>query len=178
MQCDPDYDVECWCYRELNFPLLLSQIESGDLFQTMPLAGNNYNYRQARLAFNVQGSNVLWCDEGAPSSCYSNGTLQYSLEHNGSRMPIRNWTGDTVMFDMPTGRIQRGRALAAEVVPTNPLSSSQRNMFQDYWREELRGRPLQGLYNLKIWEDPALRWENVEDVQLILDYRYWTRFGN
>ncbi len=52
------------------------------------------------------------------------------------------------------------------------------HLFEDFWREELRGRPLQGLYTLRIWEDGAVKWSNVEDVQLIVDYRYWTRFGN
>lgn len=42
-------------------------------------------------------------------------------------------------------------------------------------RPELRGRPLAGTYVLRIWDDPALRFDRVEDVQIVLDYRYWTR---
>jgi hypothetical protein len=176
--CDPDRDSECWCYRQLTFPLLLSQIESGDLFQTRPLATHNYNYRHGRIALNLQGSNIISCDPGSSSSCYSDGTLQFTMEHRGTDMPVRAWDGSTHLFDLPTGRIQRGRALAAEIVPTNPMSGSQRALFEDFWKEELRGRPLQGIYTIRIWEDDALQWSNVEDIQLLLDYRYWTRFGD
>lgn len=176
--CDPNFDYECWCSRIIAFPLVLEQIENGEVFQSRMLATHNYNYRQGRLAVNIVGSNVIQCAPGAPDSCYGDGSIQYSLEHSGSDTPVRNWTGDTVLFDMPTGRIQRGRALASEVVITNPMSTSQRGMVEDFWREELRGRPLQGTYVLRIWEDGVLQWQNVEDVQLVFDYRYWTRFGD
>lgn len=43
---------------------------------------------------------------------------------------------------------------------------------------ELKGRPLQGLYSLRIWDDPGLRWEQVDDIQLYWRYHYWTRFRN
>lgn len=175
--CDPDYDAGCSCFRELAFPILLDQIESGQLFQSEPIASRNYNYRHIQVALNLQGTDVLACGPDAPASCYSNGFVPYTLEHSGADMPVRTWSGQTVLFDMPTGRIQHGKALAAEVVPTNPLSSAQRNLFQDYWKPELRGRPLQGLYRLRIMEVPGLQWWNLEDVQLVLDYRYWTRFG-
>lgn len=176
--CDPVTDAACQCARELSFTIDLAPIESGELFDVVPLATHNYNYRHGRLALSVQGSNVHRCGPDDPESCFSNGTVQYTLEHRGTDMPVRNWSGDTVLFSMPTGRVQRGRALAAEVVPTNPMTSSQRSAFEDYWREELRGRPLQGSYTLRIWDDEDLQWWNVEDVQLILEYRYWTRFGN
>jgi hypothetical protein len=63
-------------------------------------------------------------------------------------------------------------------VATNALTSSQRTLLEDYWKDELRGRPLPGLYTLRIWEVPGLQWRNLEDIQLILEYRYWTRFGS
>jgi len=46
-----------------------------------------------------------------------------------------------------------------------------------YYKAELRGRPLTGQYWLRIWEGEPLIWENVEDVQLVFRYRYWTRLG-
>jgi hypothetical protein len=175
--CDPGVVDVCNCYREVSFDISLEQIEQGFLFQSEPLATQNFNYRHARVALNVQGSNVLFCGPDAPPSCSSSGFIPYTIEHTGTDLPVRNWEGDTVEFTLPHGRIQHGKALAAEVVVTNPLSGSQRTLLEDYWKPELRGRPLQGRYTLRIWETPSLNWWNVEDMQLILDYRYWTRFG-
>lgn len=177
VSCFPG-DDGCQCARLASFVVSLPEIESGALLQIEPIATHNYNYRHDRVSLNIQGSNIIECDDDDPASCYSNGFVPYTLEHRGTNVPVRNWTGDTVLFDMPTGRIQRGKALAAEVVPTNPLSSNQRNMFQDFWKSELRGRPLQGIYTLRIWEEPGVQWGNVEDIQLLLEYRYWTRFGH
>ena len=40
-------------------------------------------------------------------------------------------------------------------------------------KPELRGRPLDGTYKLKIWDQPGLNWNHVEDIQLVLNYRDW-----
>ncbi|MBK8591843.1 MAG: hypothetical protein IPN77_22530 [Sandaracinaceae bacterium] len=45
-----------------------------------------------------------------------------------------------------------------------PLSSTQ-----------FRGRPLTGSYTLRIWEDEGVRFDHLEDVQVVLGYGYWTR---
>ena len=37
------------------------------------------------------------------------------------------------------------------------------------------GRPLDGSYRLRIWDSPALKWNRLEDIQVILKYRYWSR---
>jgi hypothetical protein len=29
---------------------------------------------------------------------------------------------------------------------------------------------------IRVWEEPGLEFEGIEDVQLVLNYRYWTRF--
>lgn len=88
---------------------------------------------------------------------------------------VRNHMGR--LYDAPlfTGRIERARALAAERYVTNPISSADRSLIEPYVRTELRGRPLSGTYLLRIWDDPTLAWENVEDIQIVLNYRYWTR---
>jgi hypothetical protein len=40
-------------------------------------------------------------------------------------------------------------------------------------KPELRGRPLDGSYRLIIWDDPSLQWNHLEDVQFVINYRYW-----
>ena len=37
------------------------------------------------------------------------------------------------------------------------------------------GRPLEGNYTLRIYDTEGLDWDKLEDVQLVLNYRYWTR---
>jgi hypothetical protein len=41
-------------------------------------------------------------------------------------------------------------------------------------KPEFRGRPLDGGYRLRIWDSPGLMWNRLEDVQIILNYRYWS----
>jgi hypothetical protein len=43
-------------------------------------------------------------------------------------------------------------------------------------RGELRGRPLDGNYILKVWEEPGVDLGGIDDIQVVLKYRYWTRF--
>jgi hypothetical protein len=56
------------------------------------------------------------------------------------------------------------------------VSSADQTLLADYFRREFRGRPLEGNYVLRIWDAPGFDWNKVEDVQLVLRYRYWTRF--
>jgi hypothetical protein len=88
---------------------------------------------------------------------------------------VRNHADQTEAFGMPEGRIEHAKALAAEVVLTNPPTTSQQALMQDYIKDELRGRPLNGDYVLRIWQTPELDWSAVEDIQILLRYRYWTR---
>ena len=37
------------------------------------------------------------------------------------------------------------------------------------------GRPLSGVYRLRIHDTPTLDWQKLEDIQLVLNYRYWSR---
>ncbi len=38
------------------------------------------------------------------------------------------------------------------------------------------GRVLSGRYRLRIWDDDVMAFDHMEDVQVLLDYHYWTRF--
>ena len=60
---------------------------------------------------------------------------------------------------------------------TNPIASTDRDLLQDYMRTEFAGRPLDGNFAVRIWEEPGVNAEAIEDVQLIVNYRYWTAFN-
>ena len=45
-----------------------------------------------------------------------------------------------------------------------------------YMRTELQGRPLDGNFVLRIWDDPNTAFDGVQDIQIVLKYSYWTRF--
>ena len=163
------------CYYETDFVLNLADIESGKYLTSDAIAVGNYNYRHGSIAANIVGSQILSCPEGGSYQCQANGYLPYTLYHDGE-VSIRNHGGWTEDFSMNQARIEHGKALAAEVVVTNPLSSQHQSLLSGFDKKEFRGRPLQGQYTLRIWETPGLQWQNLEDIQLIWRYTYWTAF--
>ena len=166
------------CFWEYPFTLLLDRIETSDLIPSNNIAIGNFNYRHESLAVNVVGTNVIECtDPEAPSSCYTNAFLPFTLEQGGW-VQIRNHNRETVEFQMPAARVEHGKGLTAEVVLTNPLTSTHNSLLSEYWKDGLRGRPLQGEYMLRIWDSPNLVWSRVEDIQLVWKYRYWTSMGS
>ena len=177
MACYPDIDRDCNCYREVTFALQADQIDSGELFYGVPVANKTYNFRHERLAVNFVGEDVFHCPDGRTGDCQYNRTVPYRLEHSGHNVPVRNWDGDIIEFDLPTGRIEPGPGVASGLVIATPMESEHDSALTGYWKSELRGRPLAGLYTLRVWETPGLQWSQVADVQLVFDYRYWTRQG-
>lgn len=182
--CDDGYGVECSesgqrteCYREITFNVSQELIETGRQLSAAGFAKGNFNYRMADLGVNFVGTGLRDCS-GAQSTetCYGSGFLQYSLVHEGPFW-VRNHFGGDYEARLFPGRIEHARGLAAERYVTNPLSSADRELIQGYWRGELRGRPLDGNFTLRVWEDPRVDIGAIEDVQLVLDYRYWTRFN-
>lgn len=165
------------CFYEYPFMLLLDRIETSDLIPSNNIAIGNFNYRHEAMAVNVVGTNVIECTSPeAPSSCYTNAFMPYTLELGGW-VQIRNHDRETVEFNMPTARVEHGKGLAAEVVITNPLTGTHSQLLSEFWKDGLRGRPLQGEYMLRIWDSPNLVWSRVEDIQLVWKYRYWTSLG-
>jgi hypothetical protein len=164
------------CYWETEFTLSQHRIEQGELMPTGGFAVGNFNYRHARIGVNLVGTNVRDCaGVASPSSCYASGFIPYTLDHTGP-FTVRNHFGDEVEARLYDGRIEHAKALTAERYLTNPLSSADRALLDDYWRSELRGRTLPGHYRLRIYDAPGLEFENLEDVQLLFGYQYWTRF--
>jgi len=164
------------CFWETHFHVDQDRIDRGEQFPNGGLASGNFNYRHGTLAVNLVGVGVRDCaGTDNPSACYASGSVPFSLRHDGPFW-VRNHAGEQYAAPHYTGTIQHGRALAAERYLTNPLASADRGLLADYWRTEFRGRTLAGSYTLRIYDSPGLQWQNLEDVQLVLDYGYWTRF--
>ena len=169
------------CFWELN---KLIRLDTEALNQGVgPLVGKvgiaNYNHRLLSTAVNVVGTGVLDCAKDPRSSCYGSGYLEYDLDHSAFRIPIDDYEGAVRCFDFGNGTIRGAKALASERYITTPLSGADAQLIQQaaFTKQELSGRPLSGQYRFRIKDTPALQWSNVEDVQLMLSYRYWARVG-
>jgi hypothetical protein len=164
------------CYRETSFHISQRGLAKGVPFEQAGFAEGNFNYRMARVGLNFVGTGIQNCAESeTPSACYGNGFVQYSLYHEGPYY-VRNHFGDDFRAYLFTGRIERARGLALERYLTNPLASSDGSLIEQYSRGEFVGRPLDGGYVLRVWEDEGIDFNQIEDVQLMLNYGYWTRF--
>lgn len=173
--CDEETSTSA-CYWETSFGVSLPAIEQGEIVHSGGFARGNYNYRIDRIGLNLVGAGLRDCsDLELASTCYGSGSIPFSLDHLGP-YPVRDHLGND-QYEAPlfTGRIQHGRGLAAERYITNPLSSGDRGLVEPYMHAELRGRPLSGTFRLRIFEEPGVRFDRLEDVQIVLDYRYWTR---
>jgi hypothetical protein len=162
-------------YREVHFDIAQDAIDKGKLFARGGFARGNFNYRHKTVAVNVVGTRVKSCERSQyPSNCQANNLLQYSIRHDGPYW-VRNHEGS--MYEVPlfTGRIQQAKALLAERYLTNPVSGSDRALLSPFTSEQFWGRPLDGHYVLRIYDVDGLDWDAVEDVQLVLNYRFWTR---
>lgn len=170
-----DREARNHCYWETEFVISQQAIDAGTVFSTGGFARGNFNYRIDELGVNFVGTGLRQCGGvNAPGPCYAGGYWTYSVEHVGPYM-VRDYWGGDYQAPLFTGRIEHGRGLANERYLTNPVSSSDRAMMQDYMHRQLRGRPLSGLYRLKVWDAEDVAFERLEDVQLVLGYRYWTR---
>jgi hypothetical protein len=165
------------CYYELLKPIYLSEGSIADGSSPLDgLAENNYNYRHTGLALNVVGTGVLDCN-GQGASCFANGFLEYDLFHSALRAEIVDYADEARCFNFGSAAVRHGKALVTERYLGIPLSSNDREQIEQdsFLSTTLAGRPLSGTYRLRIYENDALRWENVEDIQLLLKHRYWSR---
>jgi hypothetical protein len=161
--------------RRLEFAVTLDDVNGRGLIPSALISPYNFNYRIEEIGINVVGTGVHACTLGASrESCYGAAYLPVTLIHQGA-VEVRDYEGQDQSFSMPTARIEHGKAMAAELFLTNPPTSSQWALIGQYMKDEMRGRPLNGSYILRIWEVPELDWSRVEDIQLVVRYRYWTR---
>lgn len=163
------------CFWELPFNISQLDLEHGGQLARSGFANGNYNYRWSTVSANVVGTAIRDCEASdSPSTCYGSGFVPISLYHDGGFV-VRNQWGE--LYDAPLfpGRLEHARALNAERFLTNPLSSADRALVEPYTRYEMRGRPLAGRYRMRVWDQDGVRFDRVEDIQLVLSYRYWTR---
>jgi hypothetical protein len=171
--CD---DGPVQCFWELPFDINLEALEGGQMLAQAGFSYGNYNYRVDSLAVNIVGTGVRDCSGSSlPTTCQSNASIPFSLDHLGP-FTVRNHRGFAYEAPLFEGHIEHGRGLAAERYVTNPISSADRTLIEPYEHRELSGRPLTGRYRLRLWDSDGVSFPNIEDVQIILDYRYWTRF--
>ncbi len=169
-------DADLYCFYERDFNVSRSDLEMQGRLVNSGFAVGNFNYRVDRLGFNIVGSAVRDCTNAwSPSTCYASGYLNVSLIHQGP-FTVTNHLGSEFAAPLYDGLIEYTRALNAERFITNPISTADRSLIDPYMREEFKGRPLTGTYTLRIWDDGNIDFSRIEDVQLVLDYRYWTRF--
>lgn len=165
------------CFWEAPFDISLGDLESGGPLARSNFAFGNFNYRWSNASLNVVGVGVRDCESSPfPDTCYAAGNVSYSLYHDpSSPYLVRNHTGGEYRAPLFPARVEHARALTAERYISNPMSSADRALVEPYTRTEFRGRPLAGHYRIRIWDDGALDWSRVEDIQLVLGYRYWSR---
>jgi hypothetical protein len=174
--CDDSGDT---CWYELKHELIVDTqaLDDGTSKLEGKLARGNYNYRHISVAANVVGTGVLDCSQNPTPSCYGSGYVEYTLEHDAFGVPVIDFSGTARDFSFGSASIQRSKALASERYITLPVASPDQNLLAqpEITKPEFRGRPLSGSYRLRIYDTPALAWERIEDIQLVLNYRYWSR---
>jgi hypothetical protein len=179
--CSDGFSANCkvgpeQCFQEFDFNISQAALQNGKLLNYSGFARGNFNYRIESLGVNFVGSNVRNCEDAAlPSTCYNAGFVPYSLQHNGPFF-VRNRGGDDFQALLFDGRIEHARGLALERYFTSPISSTDRDLMADYMRTEFSGRPLDGSFALRVWDDQGIDFSSIQDVQVILNYRYWTAF--
>jgi hypothetical protein len=169
------------CYYDLAAPLIIDTQGLGLAGSRLAgkLAAGNFNFRHIEVSLNLVGTGVRECSSGSGPACYGTGYLEFSLQHDGRNALLIDWANNARYFDFGLGNIEHGKALAAERFITMPVSSADQALLSQpgILKPEFRGRPLEGSYRLRIWDDAALRWDRLEDVQVILKYRYWSRIN-
>jgi hypothetical protein len=138
-------------------------------------AAGNYNYRHVGLAVNLVGTSVHDCSAKPSPSCYGSGYEEYSLVHSASNVAIQNPVDGQEFFEFGAQSVNHAKALAAEKFITLPLGSGDASLIgqPEIEKVELRGRPVEGVYQLVVHDSPSLRWDRVEDIQIMIKYRYW-----
>lgn len=168
-------DRQSSCYWETSFGIDQRDLEEGRIFAQAGFAAGNFNYRIEDIAVNFVGGGVRNC-EGVEDAeaCYASGFVPYSLKHLGPYF-VRNHEGGDFDVKLFSGNIEHARGLGIERYLTNPVSSTDRELIAPYVRTEFQGRPLDGSLALRVWDAPGVDFNAIEDVQLYIKYRYWTR---
>jgi hypothetical protein len=163
-------------YFELRQPISIRTDELSDpAYLNGKLAQGNFNYRHVDLALNLVGTGLVDCT-GQPATCRDTNTVDYTLAHDAYAIQLRGVAGLERFFNFGEAFINDGRALASEIEVETPVTAEYGGLLhQDgVTKTEYMGRPLDGVYRLRIWDRPGLQWGRLKDVQLVLKYRYWS----
>jgi hypothetical protein len=181
--CPDGYSSNCpdqartECYWETSFNVNQRSIEAGHMFNQSGFARGNFNYRIRSLGVNFVGTDLRACEGSSlPTTCNAAGFIPYSIIHGGPYY-VRNHKGQDYRLALFPGRIEHARGLATERYVTNPLGDADQKLLEPYMRSEFNGRPLDGDFIVRVWDEPGVNFDAIQDVQLIIDYGYWTRFN-
>lgn len=163
------------CYYEAKVRLNPAQNVGDAGVAPGSFSNGNFNYRHQRLGLNIVGNRIKNCEDSeTPDMCLANGMLKYSLQHGGL-VSIRNHYDGVEDFSMTSAWLRDAKALAVETRLSMPMASTDRDAMSTLMHQEFRGRPVQGDYVLRIYDDRDLVWENLTDIQWFIEYDYWTR---
>jgi hypothetical protein len=175
------FDYRCEkgrCFYELRDPLVIDTEVLSQRFSSLvgKVAVGNFNYRTISLGLNLVGTALTDCSRTRKASCYGQGYVEYDLDHQAFSVPLTDLSFKVRCFNFGIGHVFGGKALATERVLTTPLSSADQSLLEQpsITKTELAGRPLSGAYHLRLYDNPALVWSSLEDVQIALKYRYWS----
>lgn len=183
-RCLEGEEPERFCFWEMPFNINEERLLGRGGGFGGGFAFGNYNYRSGEIAINVVGTGVRNCDGENATACYSTAGIPFSFVHtppgydgDEAAYTVRAHDGSLHPVHLQNGWIESARALAAERYLTNPVSSADLSLLQDYNRREFRGRPMTGTYRFILWETPSTAFHNIEDIQILWRYRYFTRTG-
>lgn len=140
---------------------------------TSPPYVRRYNARWGQLAVNLIGSGVIDCSRAAdPLVCYSQSYVRFDLGHVGATI-VTDYTEQWRTMNAPFGRIEGGKALAAEFV-LDPLRDGWSTSYiAPVARTEFSERPLGGDYVLELAAGPSVRLDHLDRVQILVGQSYW-----
>jgi hypothetical protein len=175
-QCD-SAAAQTYCYHQTSFGLSQRDIQLGKVLNFSGFARGNFNYRIDSIALNFVGTGTRDCSTSdSPTACAGAGFIPYTLDHVGP-FYVRNYQGVDFRAQLFDGSIEHARGLGSERYITNPISSSDQGLLDQYTRSEFQGRPLDGNFVLKVWDGEGTNFDAIQDVQFVIKYRYWTRFN-
>ena len=134
-----------------------------------------HNVRWGRVAVNLVGVGVRDCAAAAdPTNCYAESFLRFDMRHTGPSW-VMNHDGDWRDFNVPTGRIEGGKALAVEEWLDPIVNSWNQPYVSNVQRTELRERPVDGAYELELAVSKDVRLDRIDRVQVLMETNYWVR---
>jgi hypothetical protein len=170
-------DADGTCHYDLTTPITIDTqtMTANGRSLAGKLATGNYNFRHIDVAVNVVGTGVIDCSSTGSPDCFGSGYLQYGLTDDGSTAGVLGFDGQYRVFDFGIATIDHSKAITAERYITTPIGSADQSLIGQFQAVQFRGRPIDGTYQLRIYDTPALRFGQIQDIQLILSYHYWSR---